>query len=185
MELFQEYPLLEDELIILRKMGKEDIADLIQITENDAIYRYLPTFLYEKKYDDLNIVLERMDEECFFTKDSILLGIFLKENGKMVGIGEIYSYKPEKDKASIGYRLNVDYWGRGLATRTAMLLRNYIIEDVGLKKITGHVMKENIASAKVLRKCGFIDRFPDLWEDWGFDHPVLTDKYMYKKEYEK
>lgn len=37
------------------------------------------------------------------------------------GIAEIYNYEPKKAKASIGYRLDEKYWGRGIATQTVRL----------------------------------------------------------------
>ncbi len=41
-------------------------------------------------------------------------------------------------------------------------------------------MAENVASARVLEKNGFILRWSGLREDWGKDEPVLVNKYMYK-----
>ena len=181
-ELFEEYPYLEDDVIIIRKLSAEDADSLKQLTLQDRVYRYLPTFLYELKYEDKQEVIEKLNEECFDNKESIIMGVFLKEEPeKLIGLAEIYSYKPWKNKASIGYRLKEEYWGQGLATRIAALLKRYILEDVGLRTITGHVMKENIASAKVLMKNGFINKYPDNYEDWGFGQPVLVDKYVFKK----
>ncbi len=181
-ELFEEYPYLEDEIIILRKMTLNDVSFLKAMTQEKEVYRFLPTFLYELKYDEKDQVIRKMDEECFFNKESILLGIYRKEDpDELAGIAEIYSYKPEKKKASIGYRLRKEYWGRGIATRAAALLKDYILDDRGMSTVTGHVMKENIASAKVLMKNGLINKYPDNWEDWGFDDLVLVDKYVLKR----
>ena len=51
----------------------------------------------------------------------------------------------------VGYWLGREYWGRGIATRAlAELLRR-----VPIRPLQAHVAKGNIASIRVLQKCGF------------------------------
>ena len=174
-------PYLENEFLILRKITLEDAPCLQAIACDPKVYIYLPTFLYEQKYKDPKEVIAKMREECFLTKESIMLGIFQKaDSAIMTGIAEIYAYDSAKNKASIGYRLARAYWNRGIATQTALLLKKYLEHDIRIRTITGHVMRHNEASARILTKLGFENRFPGLWEDWGREGPVLTDKYIYK-----
>ena len=179
-KLFEGYPVLQDDVLILRKMIDTDADALGALAHNETVYRYLPTFLFEQKYDDAHEVLRKMDEECFDTKESLFLGVCLREDpDTVIGIGEIYNYEADKFKASIGYRFNEQYWNHGYATRAARLLRDYLVNDSGIRTITAHVMKENGASARVLVKNDFLLEEADLWEDWGFGHDVLVDKYSY------
>ena len=184
MDLFDKYPILQDDVLTIRRMSFSDEKALKDLTEEKDVYRYLPTFLYEQKYEDKYQVIKRMDEECMDSRESVLMGIYLKEDPKtLIGIAEIYGYRQEKNKASIGYRLRKQYWGRGLATRTAALLKDYLFTEIGIRTITAHVMKENLASAKVLIKNGFFNKYPDNIEDWGFDEPVLVDKYSIRNRF--
>ena len=64
-----------------------------------------------------------------------------------------------------------------------VLLRDYLLKDMGLKTVTSHVLKENTASARVMEKGGFVNKYPDLWEDWGRSEMQLTDKYVFKWEW--
>lgn len=185
MQLFEEYPCLEDDCVILKKITAENREELDAFRKNSRVYRYLPTFLYEQKYENVETVLERMDAECFDTGESILLGVFLKDNpSKLIGIAEIYNYEAQKEKASIGCRLSDAYWGQGIAARVVELLKAYLTGTLQLRTVTAHIMKANAASEKVVSKCGFLCLYPDLPEDWGFPEPVLTDKYVYKKRWE-
>ena len=186
MKLFDEMPYLENERLILREMTPEDAFCLGKISKDPKVYIYLPAFLYEHRYDDPLTVINRMYEECFLTKESILLGVFLKENPDiMVGIAEIYAYDEAKNKASIGYRLAREYWHQGIASETGALLKDYLDRIIETRTITAHVMTHNGASAAILKKLGFENRFPLLWEDWGREGPVLTDKYVYKNSEHK
>ena len=179
MKLFEEMPYLENDFLILREMQEEDAPALGKLASDRKVYVYLPTFLYEQKYKDPLEVIRKMRGECFDTRDSIMLGIYLKENPRVLtGIAEIYAYDERKMKASIGIRLAQEYWHRGIALPAELLLLDYL-KSVGIRKVTGHIMRHNIASATIVQKIGFINKYPGLWEDWGRGGPVLVDKYLY------
>ncbi len=183
MRLFDEIPRLADDRILLRELTAEDAPALSEIAGDPEIYRYLPTFLYEQKYPDAKTVIARMREECFEPKESIFLGVCLRTDpSRVVGLAEIYNYEPEKEKASIGYRLNRAYWGQGIASAAVALLRDYLTGRTDVRKITAHVMVENEASAKVLERNGFELKWTGLREDWGKGVPVTINKFRYKKE---
>ena len=183
MKLFDEMPYLENETVFLREMRPLDAKALEAIAADPAVYTYLPTFLYEQKYADAEEVIRRMHEECFLTKESILLGVFRKSDpSSMIGIGEIYAYDEAKNKASLGCRLAKEAWHQGIALEVLKLLIDYLTKDIQIRTITGHVMVHNIASGKVAEKAGLEKKFEGIWEDWGREGPVLVDKYVWKAE---
>ena len=184
MDLFDEMPYIEGERLILREIVDADAEALSRFAHDEEIYRLLPTFLYEQRYDDAHVVIERMRAECFDTKESILLAICPREDPqKMLGIAEFYAYEPRKPKASIGYRLSREYWHQGIATEVAGMLKSYLLDKVHMRTITAHVICENVASARALEKNGFFCLYPHVWEDWGWDEPVLVDKWIYKRRW--
>jgi ribosomal-protein-alanine N-acetyltransferase len=58
-------------------------------------------------------------------------------------------------RAEIGYWLAKGFWGRGIMTAVVQRLCRHAFEEFGLVKITAQVHSENMASARVLEKCGF------------------------------
>lgn len=179
--LFEEFPRLESDRLILREWTPADASALEEIIHDLAVYRFLPTFLYEQSIKDTGEMIARARTACFDTRESILLGICRKAAPQtVIGIAEIYNYEAQKEKASIGYRLNRRCWGQGIASETTALLKQYLLEQTDVRKITAHVMAENGASARVLEKNGFILRWTGLREDWGMAAPVLINKFMYK-----
>ena len=210
MKLFEEYPYLANDRILLREMTPEDAPALQAFKDNMEVGRFLPTFLYEQKYEDAREVIRRMDEECFRTKEAILLAVCCKEDpglsaeqrqdlpvgqrlglpagdregwGPLVGIAEIYHYEENKEKASIGCRLDSSVWGQGIGSQVVGLLKDYLIRQIGLRTITAHVMRDNGASARAARKNGFVLKYSDIYEDWGFDDMAYMDKYVFKREW--
>lgn len=63
-------------------------------------------------------------------------------------------YQPELDEIDLGYRFMKQAWGKGYASEAAMASIKYGFEKLGLRRIVGRAMPENIASVKVLEKCG-------------------------------
>ena len=173
-ELFKEIPYLKGERVTLRKLTAEDTEALRELVNNDEVYRYLPTSLYEKKYDSVGYVIEHLYDECI--KDSLILGVFL--GGEFCGLAEIYGYSKPDFKVSIGYRLLPAYWRRGIAKETLSLLIGFLADETDIEKISASTMSENKASAHILEKSGFKLVTHAVYEDWGYDTPKLTDKWI-------
>ena len=62
----------------------------------------------------------------------------------------------------VGYWLGKDYWGKGIATRALQ----QFLDLIATRPLYAHVAKHNIASKRVLEKCGF--------------HVVAEDKFFSK-----
>lgn len=183
MQLFDEMPYLEGERLILREFEASDAPALNAFSHNEGIYKFLPTFLYEQKYDEAAVAIEHMRAECFDTRESLLLAVCLKETpNDMIGIAEAYNLGDEGHKVSIGVRLSPEYWSQGISTEVTEMLKDYLLNDMGLSIITTHVMVENIGSARAMAKSGFKKTESGVPEDWGRGEPVLVDKYVYIKE---
>ncbi len=178
MKLFDEIPYLENDHIVIRQVNDCDADLLMKMTRNDAVYRYLPTFLFEKKYDDIHVVISEMYRELFTSKESLILGIFPKECSGLCGLAEFYGYKEDIHKTCIGYRLDQPYWGKGIASGTVKLMVDYLYTKTDTEIITASTMIENKASARVLEKNGFIRTSTSVPEDWGYPTPTVADKWF-------
>ena len=172
--LFSEIPHLKGDRIELRRLTPDDTPGLQELMNSPAVYRYLPTFLFEKKYPDAGTVISHLYDECF--KESIILGIF--EDGGFCGLAEMYGYRESIHKISVGYRLSDKCWGRGIATESLGMMIDYLYNDTDIEIVTASTMADNQASANVLRKNDFQMVVHAVCEDWGYADPVLTDKWI-------
>ena len=64
-ELFQCFPHLMSERLIIRKMFKYDIDSLSEITNNENEYRYIPLFLYKKSRGNLLAAIRNLGGRDF------------------------------------------------------------------------------------------------------------------------
>jgi [ribosomal protein S5]-alanine N-acetyltransferase len=63
-------------------------------------------------------------------------------------------YRAELKEIDLGYRFMKEFWGMGYATEAAFASVRYGFEKLGLQRIVGRAEPANIASVKVLEKCG-------------------------------
>jgi RimJ/RimL family protein N-acetyltransferase len=131
--------------------------------------------------DDLSIFFEQqLDQEAntmaaFTTKDPTDREAFMIHWHKILGIdtciiktilfngkvtGSVSSYE-EEGKPEVTYWLGREYWGKGIAT---WALKELLASHSQKRPMYARVAKDNLASRRVLEKCGFkiID------EDKGF-----------------
>ena len=98
-------------------------------------------------------------------------------NGKFCGLAEMYGYREEYHKISVGYRLSEHFWGKGIATEALSLMVSYLYSETDIEIITASTMVDNKASAHVLEKNGFTSTNRIHKEDWG--HAESTNAYRW------
>ena len=130
--------------------------------------------MFEKKYDDPVEVISRLYDEGL--ADSLILAVHREK--RFCGLLEVYSYRAPIHKASVGYRLLQEEWGKGIATESLGLMIDELLTGRGIEIITASTMLENQASAHVLQKNGFSLVSHAVEEDWGFPEPTLADKWI-------
>jgi RimJ/RimL family protein N-acetyltransferase len=77
----------------------------------------------------------------------------LKSTGEQIGFAGL-KYLEELGQVDVAYRLLPAHWGQGLATEAALASIRFEFADLGLKRIIGLVMPDNVASVRVLEKTG-------------------------------
>lgn len=177
-KLFDEIPRLEGETLVLGRIRSEDLDALRELTEDDAVYRWLPTFLFERQFEDLEEMLRQLYGSFFRSKESLILGIYRKEGMLFCGLAEFYGFKDALHKTCIGYRLLRRCWGQGIATEAVALMAEYLFSRTDIEIITASTMVDNIASARVLEKNGFTKTASAVSEDWGYCEPTAADKWF-------
>lgn len=64
--------------------------------------------------------------------------------------GNVVSFELSGER-EVGYWIAREYWGKGVATRALSM----VLAEVETRPLYAHVAKDNIASIRVLQKCGF------------------------------
>ena len=174
-KLFSKIPYIKTKRLVLRKIEEKDAEGLSELAHSPGVYRYLPTFLFEQKYEDVHEVIRHLYDECF--KESFIPGVFMEE--EFCGLAEIYGYRENTHKASIGCRFLERWWGKGVASETVDALVRYLTQETGIEIITASTMVENKSITHVVEKNGFLLVVSGVDEDWGYPKPTPANKWVW------
>lgn len=75
--------------------------------------------------------------------------------------------RPERNEVDLGYRFLKKFWGNGYATESAYASIRYGFEKLDIPCITGRVQPGNIASLRVLEKCGMVYMGHELVDNYN------------------
>ncbi len=185
-KLFDNFPVIENDNILMKQIEIEDLKDYIEINMNEELYRFKPGEPRKTAVAVENIIGHHIRD--FHKRIIINLGIFLKNDaGKMIGVAEIFDVDPRVNAVTIGYTLNQNYWGRGIAANSTALLLNYLFKEIEVNRVQAFVMPQNGKSKNVLLRNKFIKegtiRQGTFWKGRG-----IVDLELYsilKEEYSK
>ncbi|MDD4292153.1 MAG: GNAT family N-acetyltransferase [Clostridia bacterium] len=181
-ELFECFPYIQNEHLIIKKMTEDDLDALEEMTSNANLYRYVPPFLYKKSRGNLLAAIRNLGGREFDKKRKIMVGVYLSEEpNRLIGLVQMFDYKKRSNQMTIGYSLNELYWNRGIATEAARLIVNYLCNDMSVKTLKAYVMPENVYSQRILIKIGFIEEANTVQgENWGGKDVSDLKVYTYK-----
>lgn len=77
-----------------------------------------------------------------------------KSTDELIGEAGFLMTKNPKEVLEIGYMLDDQYWSKGLGTQLCKALISYGRTTLRLKKVVAGTWDKNVASQKVLLKCG-------------------------------
>lgn len=150
--IFSNIPTLKTERLSLRAMHPIDAEDMYDYARRDEVTKYLlwsshPSIAYTKDY--LRYIQNRYALGDFYD-----WAIIHRESRKMIGTCGFTKIDTANNCAEIGYVLNTDFRGRGLAPEAAKRLLEFGFEELGLNRIEARFMQGNDASKRVMEKIG-------------------------------
>ncbi|MBI1223442.1 MAG: GNAT family N-acetyltransferase [Bacteroidetes bacterium] len=153
---------IETERLILRDLEMTDAEGMFQLDSDPEVHEFLgkkPIKTLEEAVE----VIERVRKQ--YERNGIgRWAIIDRETGDFIGwAGLKYEEVLRKEFSyyDLGYRLRKDYWGKGIATESAMASLNYGFEKLHLSEIGAAAAVNHLVSNKILKKIGlnFIETF--------------------------
>ena len=75
-------------------------------------------------------------------------------NDILIGNISFVRVKDYDERATIGYCMSKKYWGKGIMTEAFSEVLRYSFEELGLYRVDGEHVAQNIGSGRVMEKCG-------------------------------
>lgn len=151
-KIFTKIPVLETERLILRKMCVEDAQDMYEYSKKPEVTEYLtwsphPDEVYTRNY--LSYLATRYRVGDFYD-----WAITLKESGKMIGTCGFTRFDFTNDVAEVGYVLNPEYWGCGIAAEALLEVIKFGFLNLDIHRAEGKYIEGNEKSRRVMEKVG-------------------------------
>lgn len=149
---------LETERLRLRRFIVADAARLARLDADPAVRRYVGSTPPPTESEYSETILPRWI--AHYVEGPF--GYWCAEvEAAFVGWFHLRPDRARCDAQDLGYRLAHEAWGQGLATEGGRALVAAGFDDWGARTITGHCLAANLASARVLEKCGlrFVHEF--------------------------
>jgi len=148
---------IETERTIMRKLTKEDAKDFYTLNLDKDVLKYTG----DKPFETIQASIDFLTNYDQYDKYGVgRLAVIDKATSKFIGWCGL-KYSQDKNEYDIGFRFYKGYWNKGYATETSKKWLDFGFNELGIEKIVGRAMKENIGSIKVLKKIGmtFKDNF--------------------------
>jgi RimJ/RimL family protein N-acetyltransferase len=144
--------LLKNNIIALRQLKKSDRKLLALYANNKKIKENLRDVMpYPYTLEDADRFIEGVLNENPAHTFAIV------RNKKFVGIcGLNLKTDIYRKSCEVGYWVAEQYWGTGIASEALVLLTSYAFEKLDIIRVYSGVFEYNLASMRVLEKCGYI-----------------------------
>jgi ribosomal-protein-alanine N-acetyltransferase len=164
---------IETERLILRDLLPNDDVGMFELDSNADVHKFLG--------NNPILKIEQAEEVIMNIRQQYLdngIGRWAtieKSSGDFIGwSGLKFIASIENNHTNfydVGYRFIPKYWGKGYATESAKAALEYAFKTMKVNEVIGTCHEENIASRRVLEKCGlkFVEKFlynNELTCDW-------------------
>jgi RimJ/RimL family protein N-acetyltransferase len=140
--------------LLLRRFTTDDLEAFYQLGSRPEIIRYAQAAPLASREQ----ALEFMTAAPFHDYATYGYGRFAcvwKATGAVIGFSGV-KYVPEIEDNELGYRFLPEYWGQGLATEAGTALIEFARSTLRLERLVAMVHPDNVASARVVTKLGFV-----------------------------
>ncbi len=150
--VFSHLPELLTDRLTLRKLTVADDADMYEYASRSDVTKYLtwyphPDKAYTREY--LHYLAGRYAGGMFYD-----WAIVYEPDSKMVGTCGFTSFNCAADSAEVGYVLNPEYWGKGIAGEALGRVMEFGFEELRLHRIEAKFIQGNERSLHVMQRAG-------------------------------
>lgn len=152
---FTPFPEIYTERLLLRRIRKEDIPQLLALRSNDTVMKYIDKE-YAGSLEEAKEFFKKAND-ALETNDGIVWGITMKDHpALLIGYIGFWRLIKEHHRAEIGYMLLPPFWQKGIMKEAIEKTLDYGFTIMKLHSVEGRINPENIASASLLKSAGFI-----------------------------
>lgn len=165
---------IETNRLIITNFDLSMAEDVHKNSLDEDNRRFVPDEVFETIEDAADTIEFLMG--VYETGDGPLVHPVLLKGGTNIGYVQLV---PVDEGYEVGYHIGKEYTGRGYATEALTAFLSDIMEKKKLAQVWGICVAENVASKKVMEKCGFRLEYKGMGEYQGEMRPIA--KYVFNR----
>lgn len=140
--------------LVLREFTTDDCAAVQRYANDEAVVRFMPWGPNSEA--ETEAFLERAIG-CQTETPRVVyeVAVTQRDTGELIGGCGLRLTRREEGEGEIGYVLRRDCWGQGFMAEAVQGMCAFVFDALALHRLTAITDPQNIASARVLEKCGF------------------------------
>ena len=157
--------IFETNRLLVRELSPKDLDPFHEMQSNPKVMQYAdgePKSYDEHKKELKDLCSKYIDD----TNDFWIYAIVLKETNAF--IGTVALVKDDADQDEIGFRFLERFWNRGFGFEVCMGLISHT-KLKGFQTLVAYVSEFNVASIRILQKCGFYQVPWDTANEYKFE----------------
>jgi ribosomal-protein-alanine N-acetyltransferase len=174
------FPIIDLGDYVLREQTLEDAADFLEYFADPQVSKHIVSFIPQTVEEARSEI--RYWINVFSYNDGIYFAIARKSDNKMIGSVGVSGVNRNHNRIEASYDLAKEYWGKGIMSKALKAVIKYAFEEMQINRIEAYAMPENVASQKVLEKCGF--HFEGILRQHRFHKGEYVDIGIYSIVYQ-
>jgi ribosomal-protein-alanine N-acetyltransferase len=143
--------------LIIREFLPEELEIYLNHFIDERVLQYIPKRSRDERISIFNKALQQYAD----SKTKGIWGIFSKADDSFMGSCLLRQFADEPDVIELGYSLNHEHWGKGIASEMATAMVTHCFTDTVVTKIVAVTELENTGSQRVLETAG-LERVDNL-----------------------
>ncbi len=148
-----------------------DMAQTVyENSQDDDTRRFVPDEVYnsvEEAREAIEFLMSRYES----TDGPFVYPVITNNEGK--NIGYVQLCKLDEGTWEIGYHIAKNFTGKGYATEAVKAFLPTMAKKLNIKEVYGICLAENLASVRVLEKCGFTKIYEGLGNYQGKEKQII------------
>ena len=158
----------------------EFTSDMAQAVHENSLDEDTRRFVPDEVFETVEDAAETIDflmSQYGGCNGPLVYPVLLKDG---TDIGYVQAVPLDDDTWEAGFHIGARYTKRGYATEALKAFLPVIMKLIGIAKIAGVCLAENIASKKVMEKCGFVPEYQGIGDYQGEQREICRYCFEYK-----
>lgn len=145
---------LETQRLMLRRFTVEDASAVYQNWASDPdVTKYLTWPTHQNEKETASILEDWVSRYC--ETAYYQWAIVPKDNcDKPIGRIAVVSLDDRVDRATVGYCIGQNWWHQGITSEALAAVIDYLLHEVGMRRVDAYHDPRNPHSGNVMQKCG-------------------------------